>query len=107
MKETSFSKRQNYWRTIIAEQKGSGLSIKDFCKVRGLASSTFASWSKQLREPEATSKPEQAFAKVIDPKEVGVAARVPLKIEFKNGTCLHLAVTPEAEWLASILKLIA
>ena len=107
MKETSFSKRQNYWRTIIAEQERSGLSIKDFCKARGLASSTFASWSRQLREPTVISKPEKAFAKVVDPEDVGVASRVPLKIEFKNGTCIHLAVTPEAEWLAEILKLIA
>jgi hypothetical protein len=105
MKETSFTKRRNQWQALITEQRASGLSIADFCKLRNVGRSSFSNWSRSLKkEKPATAS---GFAKVIEHKDVGVAAHVPLKIEFKNGTCLHLAVTPEAEWLAEILKLIA
>jgi transposase-like protein len=38
------------WRERIAEQQGSGLSVKQFCQDRGLASWLFYKWRKQLRE---------------------------------------------------------
>jgi hypothetical protein len=38
------------WRERIAEQQGSGLSIKQFCKERGLTSWSFYDWRKRLRE---------------------------------------------------------
>jgi hypothetical protein len=38
------------WRERIAEQQGSGLCVKQFCKERGLSSWSFYKWRKQLRE---------------------------------------------------------
>lgn len=38
------------WRERIAEQQGSGLSVKQFCNERGLSSWSFYKWRKQLRE---------------------------------------------------------
>ena len=38
------------WRERIAEQQGSGLSVKQFCKEQGLSSWSFYKWRKQLRE---------------------------------------------------------
>jgi transposase-like protein len=38
------------WRECIAEQQGSGLSVKQFCKERGLSSWSFYKWRKQFRE---------------------------------------------------------
>ncbi|HUM06517.1 MAG TPA: transposase [Terriglobales bacterium] len=38
------------WRERIAEQQSSGLSVKQFCKERGLSSWSFYKWRKQLRE---------------------------------------------------------
>lgn len=38
------------WRERMAEQQGSGLSVKQFCKDRGLSSWSFYKWRKQLQE---------------------------------------------------------
>jgi transposase-like protein len=38
------------WRERIAEQQSSGLSVKQFCKERGLSSWSFYKWRKQLRD---------------------------------------------------------
>jgi hypothetical protein len=38
------------WRGHIAEQARSGLTIKQFCKDRGLAEHAFYGWRKRLRE---------------------------------------------------------
>lgn len=37
------------WRERIAEQGRSGLSVKQFCKERGLAECSFYAWRKRLR----------------------------------------------------------
>jgi transposase-like protein len=38
------------WRERIAEQRSSGLPVKQFCSERGLSSWSFYRWRKQLRE---------------------------------------------------------
>jgi transposase-like protein len=38
------------WRERIAEHGCSGLSVKEFCKERGLTAWSFYSWRKRLRE---------------------------------------------------------
>ena len=41
------------WRARIAEQERSGLSVKQFCKERGLTAWSFYDWRKRLRESAA------------------------------------------------------
>jgi hypothetical protein len=38
------------WRERIAEHDRSGLSVKEFCKARGVTAWSFYSWRKRLRE---------------------------------------------------------
>lgn len=38
------------WRERISEREGSGLSVKQFCHVRGLSLWSFYDWRKRLRE---------------------------------------------------------
>src|SRR5580765_4182391 len=40
------------WRERIAEQERSGLSVKQFCKERGLTECSFYAWRKRLRKKE-------------------------------------------------------
>src|SRR5215470_5555729 len=48
--ETKTVTRLKVWRQRIAEHERSGLSVKDFCKERGLTAWSFYSWRKRLRE---------------------------------------------------------
>ena len=43
---------RDQWRERIAEQARSGLSIKQFCKDRGIAEHAFYAWRRRLRETE-------------------------------------------------------
>jgi transposase-like protein len=50
--EEKGSIRRDQWRERIAEQARSGVSIKQFCKERGVAEHAFYGWRKRLRETE-------------------------------------------------------
>jgi transposase len=41
--------KNEQWRERIAEQKRSGLSVKEFCKEQGLTECSFYAWRKRLR----------------------------------------------------------
>lgn len=100
MKEAVFSKRQNYWSSIIAEQRSSGLSQTKFCEDRKISKSSFSYWSSGLKK----RKSQSSFAAVELPQKKQSA---PLKIEFPNGVCIHLVEAPAAEWLVEIMRLIS
>lgn len=38
------------WRERVADQERSGVSVKQFCKERGLTECSFYAWRKRLRE---------------------------------------------------------
>lgn len=41
-------RRERYWRGLWADWKASGQSLTEFCKRRGVAPSSFWSWSKRF-----------------------------------------------------------
>ena len=43
---------RDQWRERIAEQARSGLSIKQFCKDRGIPEHAFYAWRRRMRETE-------------------------------------------------------
>ncbi len=44
--------KTDQWRERIAAQERSGLSVKQFCKDRGLTDCCFYAWRKRLRKKE-------------------------------------------------------
>jgi transposase len=50
VEEKPAASARDQWRERIAEQARSGLSIKQFCKDRGVAEHAFYGWRKRLRE---------------------------------------------------------
>jgi hypothetical protein len=52
VEEKPVASARDQWRERIAEQTRSGLSIKQFCKDRGIAEHAFYGWRKRLRETE-------------------------------------------------------
>ena len=51
--ESKACTKADLWRARIAEQERSGLSVKQFCKERGLTAWSFYDWRKRLRESAA------------------------------------------------------
>ena len=96
MKEAVFSKRQEYWNSIIAEQKRSGLSQAKFCEERKISKSSFSYWISASKKSDRAS-----FAKV---ELARCKTDNPLKIDFPNGVSLQFAEVPDAKWLTELMR---
>jgi hypothetical protein len=44
--------KQDEWRERISEQMHSGMSVKEFCKERGLTECSFYAWRKRLQKQQ-------------------------------------------------------
>ena len=88
------------WRERIAEQAGSGLSIKQFCKEHGVTPWSFYDWRKRLREPKAVR-----FALV----ERGSAERerateAYLELILPGGVRMHIRSGVDGATLCTVLE---
>jgi len=52
IEQTTTSPKAEEWAERIAAQQRSGISVKQFCKERGLTEYSFYAWRKRLREKE-------------------------------------------------------
>jgi hypothetical protein len=50
IEQTTTNPRAEEWAERIAAQQRSGISVKQFCKERGLTEYSFYAWRKRLRE---------------------------------------------------------
>ena len=50
IEEKPFKAKADEWAERIAAQQRSGMSVKQFCKERGLTECSFYSWRKRLQE---------------------------------------------------------
>jgi transposase len=91
------------WREHIAEQQSSGLSIKQFCKERGLTLWTFYDWRKRLREAgpvrfalvERGSRPEASCSSHAD-----------LEVVFATGERLHIRRGVDGATLRTVVEVL-
>ena len=89
---------RDQWRERIAEQARSGISIKQFCKDRGIAEHAFYSWRRRLRETEPVR-----FALV----DRGGGHDVPewrLELTLLNGERLRIGAGVDAVTLRTVLE---
>jgi hypothetical protein len=88
------------WRERIAEQAGSGLSIKQFCKERGVTPWSFYDWRKRLREPRAVR-----FALVErGPAERERATEAHLELILPGGARMHIRSGVDGATLRTVLE---
>ena len=92
--------KADHWRERVAEQAHSGLSVKLFCKQRGLAECSFYAWRKRVRDGEAVR-----FALV----EGGVARQQPaadvyLELIFARGERLRIGNGVDTATLRTVVE---
>jgi transposase-like protein len=88
------------WRERIAEQEGSGLSVKQFCEQHGFTPWSFYDWRKRLRE----SGPVR-FA-LVDRKagRQEPAASADLEVMFATGERLRIRSGVDGATLRTVLR---
>lgn len=99
------------WRTLIAEQQKSGLSVAAFCRERGLRDGPFYEWKKRLRPHEAGTEPfvaVQIAAAEASPAPLPVipVPSAPLEIRLRQGRSLLVGPSFEANHLLRLLRVL-
>ena len=102
MTETSSEERatkSDQWRERLAAQERSGLSVKQFCKGRGLTECTFYAWRKRFR-----GEGPVRFALVERGVRQESATEASLELVLATGERLRIGAGVEAATLRTVLN---
>ena len=47
------AEKEEFWRLLLAEQEGCGLSIRTFCQQKAISEPSFYAWRKELQKRDA------------------------------------------------------
>jgi len=87
------------WRERIAEQERSGVSVKRFCKDRGIGEHLFYYGRKRLREQQRPMR----FA-LVETKRAAQQPEVSLELMLANGARLRIGVGVDGTTLRTVLE---
>lgn len=106
------SGRQAHWRTIISSHERSGLTVREFCRRRGVPESAFYFWRRRLRDQgdrHTAGAPGEAaeFVAVdlLDEDSASVAGRI--EIELPGGRRVLLTPPVDRQSLADVVAVLA
>ena len=71
------SSKERFWRTMVEQWRGSGLSVRAFCARRSLSEPSFYAWRRTLQERDAAQVrfvPVQVVAQQTAPAANDTAA---------------------------------
>jgi transposase-like protein len=89
------------WFSLIQECRTSGLSVKDFCKNKGIHSSNFYYWVKRQRSTD-----EAGFLPVAISKHVMTAySQQMVEIVYPNGVSLRFSSEVDIRMLSQLIRL--
>ncbi len=78
--------KEQFWRSAITEADGSGQSVREFCRQKGLKESLFHAWRRQLKQRDAESAADQTgFMELVAPTGgggAGVSIRIDERISI-------------------------
>ena len=97
IEEKAISK-DDQWRDRIAEYERSGLSVKQFCKERGVSEYSFYTWRKRLAKKEPVR-----FA-LVDRGAAGQEAATALELVLRSGERLRIGTGVDGSTLRTVLE---
>ena len=88
------------WTQCVRLFEASGQKVKEFCREKGLAPSSFSYWRRRRR-----SKPGSVAEKLIQvrPADVAVSSAV-MRIAVQGGICLEVEEGTDATWVAGVVR---
>jgi transposase-like protein len=100
VEEKSGPAKADQWRERIAEQERSGLTVRRFCKERGVSEYCFYAWRRRLREEGLVR-----FALVDRRQARGESAPdVSLELVLTSGERLRIGAGVDGALLRTVLK---
>lgn len=126
------AEKEQFWRSVMAEQRKSGLNVRAFCRRESVAEPSFYAWRRELERrdgqsrqasprPVRLAKQARQAAKhsrtlvpveVVDPAKIRPAAEQDtatpnVEIVMPGGWRLHLAADIDPERLRALLDVVA
>ena len=96
------NRKAGQWAERIAAQRRSGISVKQFCKERGLTEYSFYAWRKRLQEIGPVR-----FALVDrSPRRQERAAEAALELVLATGEQLRISTGVDAATLRTVLDVL-
>ena len=116
-------RREAYWRRIVREQRGSGRTVRDFCRKSNLRESAFHFWRRELERRDAEQEQRQGPRKARTPESrrtqraptfvpVRLAEPIPpvasgrIEIELSGGRRVHLVAPVNRQALTEVLAVL-
>jgi len=99
--QKSDTDQQQFWQMVLETFKGSGLSVRNFCKKEGLSEPAFYAWRKKLtKNDEPIDANSSAFIEVSIPKD----SPAPLELVLSSGNTLKINSGTDSETLTNVLS---
>jgi transposase-like protein len=89
--------RERFWREAVAGHRKSGLSVRAFCRQRGLSEPNFYAWRRQLEERDGVQRP----AKFVP---VEVVSEAMIEVVLRNGVVVRLPASSEPNTVARLVS---
>ena len=92
--------REEYWRGVIREQEGSGLSASAFCREKNLSAGSFFTWRRRL----ADRTDNAAKFVPVQLQASAVSSRPGCEVVLPNGCRVIVSSQCDATWLQEIVQ---
>ena len=108
MQVLSKTSRREFWREVVARQRGSGLSIQRFCVKEGLATATFFVWKRRLGQGTGAVPATVGFAPVqVQPEAARETVVGEIEIFLPHDRRVRLTGAVNRQQLADVLSALA
>lgn len=93
--------KEAYWRKVLKQFSGSGLSVRAFCKREQLTESAFYAWRRTIGERDDARAPVPVFVPAVVTKEA--ASESSIAIELSGGCVLRFSGADATAQLADLV----
>jgi hypothetical protein len=98
--------KQRFWRDHIAQQSGSGLGVRGYCRRQRLSESAFYFWRRELVRRGVPLSPPTAFLPVRVSSEGHRASSGRIEIVLSDGRKVRLRGPVDPRALAEVLAVL-
>ncbi|MCU0703132.1 MAG: hypothetical protein MUF18_03980 [Fimbriiglobus sp.] len=100
---TAPAERERFWRQAVAAFESSGLSVREFCRRRGLPVKRFYTWRKTLGLRPVAAPATAAARPVPGFVPVRVVAEATAEVALPNGLIVRLPVSADPAHAARLV----
>ncbi len=100
-------RKEQFWRRVVQDWRASGLSVRQFCRLRKLSEQSLYGWRRTLQSRDGEARPTPFIPVRIVPEAVTpAAADAGLELLLGNGRRLKIGPAFDAQALRRLLSVL-